>query len=124
MIRGVLTDPNRFSTNDHHGQYHHHHNDHGTDQGRLVTDQGLFRPMTGYGQFVPLPPFPPLLYDKVIIIVIIIIISIFIVAMINDAQMREKKESGSEVRAVPRSEEDMATTNGIDQDIPPEVGIS
>jgi len=55
--------------------------------------------MTGYGQFVPLPPFPPLLYDK----------------------MREKKESGSEVRAVPRSEEDMATTNGIDQDIPPEV---
>jgi len=54
--------------------------------------------MTGYGQFVPLPPFPPLLYDK----------------------MREKKESGS-VRPVPRSEEDMATTNGIDQDIPPEV---
>ena len=34
--------------------------------------------------------------------------------------MREKKESGS-VRPVPRSEEDMATTNGIDQDIPPEV---
>jgi len=67
-------------------------------KGRLVTDQGLFRPMTGYGQFVPLPPFPPLLYDK----------------------MREKKECGSVV-AVPRSEEDMATTNGIDQDIPPEV---
>ena len=44
--------------------------------------------------------------------------------MINDAKMREKKESGSEVRAVPRSEEDMATTNGIDQDIPPEVRIS
>merc|ERR1712192_142867 len=64
-------------------------------RGRLVTDQGLFRPMTGYGQFVPLPPFPPLLYDK----------------------MREKKESGS-VQAVPRSEEDMATTNGIDQEDP------
>ena len=84
--------------------------------------------MTGYGQFVPLPPFPPLLYDKVIVIVIIIIlimiIVIIILIMINDVKMREKKESGSEVRAVPRSEEDMATTNGIDQDIPPEVRIS
>ena len=39
-------------------------------QGRLVTDQGLFRPMTGYGQFVPLPPFPPVLYDKVSLLLI------------------------------------------------------
>ena len=36
-------------------------------------------------------------------------------------KMREKKESGS-VCPVPRTEEDMATTNGVDQEIPPEVG--
>jgi len=67
-------------------------------KGRMVTDQGLFRPMTGYGQFQPLPPFAPTVYDKV----------------------KAKKEIGS-VRPVARSAEDMVTTNGIDQEIPPEV---
>ena len=78
------------------------HEDHNTDQGRLVTDQGLFRPMTGYGQFVPLPPFPPLLYDKVIVIVLNITIVIFIIIMINDEDAGEEgvwfSEAGAEVR--------------------------
>ena len=34
-------------------------------KGRMVTDQGLFRPMTGYGQFQPCPPFPKELYAKI-----------------------------------------------------------
>jgi len=67
-------------------------------KGRMVTDQGLFRPMTGYGQFLPCPPFTPHLYD----------------------QIRAKIESVS-VCPVVRSEEDMATLNGSEEDIPPEV---
>ena len=34
-------------------------------RGRLVTDQGLFRPMTGYGRYQALPPFPPHVYDRI-----------------------------------------------------------
>jgi len=71
-------------------------------KGRMVTDQGLFRPMTGFGQYQPLPPFPPHLYD----------------------QLKEKRDAKS-VKPVERSTEDMATvtvTNGAD-DIPPETPI-
>ena len=94
-----------------------------TTQGRLVTDQGLFRPMTGYGQFVPLPPFPPVLYDKVILLLIMgNLIFPLKSSPSSSNKMREKKESGS-VCPVPRTEEDMATTNGVDQEIPPEVRI-
>jgi len=66
-------------------------------KGRMVTDQGLFRPMTGYGQFQHLPPFAPHVYNK----------------------LREKKES-STVCPVARSAEDMITVNGTDE-IPPEL---
>ena len=95
-----------------------------TTQGRLVTDQGLFRPMTGYGQFVPLPPFPPVLYDKVSLLLIMGNLTFPLKSSLLSPsnKMREKKESGS-VCPVPRTEEDMATTNGVDQEIPPEVGI-
>jgi len=65
-------------------------------KGRMVTDQGLFRPMTGYGQFQPLPPFAPHVYD----------------------QLREKKNVNT-VSPVARTAEDMVTTNGT-EDIPPE----
>ena len=78
--------------------------------------------MTGYGQFVPLPPFPPVLYDKVRLLLIMgyLIFPLKSSPSPSD-KMREKKESGS-VCPVPRTEEDMATTNGVDQEIPPEVG--
>ena len=94
-----------------------------TYQGRLVTDQGLFRPMTGYGQFVPLPPFPPVLYDKVSLLLIMGDLIFLLKSSPSPSnKIREKKEFGS-VCPVPRTEEDMATTNGVDQEIPPEVGI-
>ena len=94
-----------------------------TTQGRLVTDQGLFRPMTGYGQFVPLPPFPPVLYDKVSLLLIMGDLIFLLKSSPSPSnKIREKKEFGS-VCPVPRTEEDMATTNGVDQEIPPEVGI-
>merc|ERR1712128_274096 len=63
-------------------------------KGRMVTDQGLFRPMTGYGQYMALPPFPPHVYDKI----------------------KEHKEA-TRITPVVRSEEDMDTitmTNGDD----------
>jgi hypothetical protein len=75
-------------------------------KGRLVLDQGVFRPMQGFGQYQPLPPFPPHLYD----------------------QIRIKKEA---VRVVPVTREaaDMPPVNGSvngggghehdDEDIPP-----
>lgn len=73
-------------------------------RGRVVLDQGgVFRPMQGFGQYQPLPPFPAHLYD----------------------QMRIKKEA---VRVVPvtRDEADMPPVNGTannnhepDDDIPP-----
>ena len=68
-------------------------------RGRLVTDQGLFRPMTGYGQYQALPPFPPHLYEKI----------------------KENKEA-TRITPVVRSEEDMDTvtiTNGDDDISPP-----
>ena len=68
-------------------------------KGRMVTDQGLFRPMTGFGQYQPLPPFPAHLYDK----------------------LKEHKEARI-VQPVARSDEDMATvtlTNGGDNIPPP-----
>merc|ERR1711892_113383 len=71
-------------------------------RGRLVTDQGLFRPMTGYGRYQALPPFPPHVYDRV----------------------RESKEA-TRIAPVVRSEEDMDTvtmTNG-DDDIPPPTPV-
>jgi len=64
-------------------------------KGKMVKDQDLFRPMTGYGQFQALPPFAPYIYDK----------------------MKEKNEK-DKVEPVVRSEQDMATINGIDN-IPP-----
>merc|ERR1712123_372877 len=67
-------------------------------KGKVVTDQGLFRPMTGYGQYQPLPPFPPHVYDKI----------------------KEHKEA-TRIMPVVRIEEDMDTitmTNG-DDSIPP-----
>ena len=80
--------------------------------------------MTGYGQFVPLPPFPAVLYDKVSLLLIMgtLIFPLKSSPPSPSNKMREKKESGS-VCPVPRTEEDMATTNGVDQEIPPEVGI-
>ena len=65
-------------------------------RGKVVKDQDVFRPMTGYGQYQPLPPFAPYLYDKI----------------------REKKEEGK-VEPVARSEEDMATINGVESIPPP-----
>ena len=65
-------------------------------RGKVVKDQDVFRPMTGYGQYQPLPPFAPYLYDKI----------------------REKKEKGN-VEPVARSEEDMATINGVESIPPP-----
>ena len=34
-------------------------------KGRMVLDQGIFRPMTGFGEYLPLPPFSPHVYDKI-----------------------------------------------------------
>lgn len=67
-------------------------------KGRMVTDQGLFRPMTGYGQFQACPPFAPHVYDKV----------------------RAQCATDS-VCPVARTAEDMLTTNGIQECIPPSV---
>ena len=67
-------------------------------KGRLVTDQGVFRPMTGYGEYQPLPPHAPHLYDRV----------------------RARRER-SAVRPVARTAADLAiATNGDDTDaVPP-----
>ena len=69
-------------------------------KGRMVLDQGTFRPMTGFGEFQPLPPFSPHLYDRL-------------------------RESRSQARARPvlRTEEDMTVvTNGGDKEaVPPPV---
>ena len=69
-------------------------------KGRLVLDQGTFRPMTGFGEFQPLPPFSPHLYDR----------------------LRENR-SQARARPVLRTEEDMnVVTNGQDRDaVPPPV---
>ena len=67
-------------------------------KGRMVTDQGLFRPMTGFGQYQALPPFPPFIFDRI------------------------KKHKEARILApVIRSEEDMATItdNNGDDNIPP-----
>ena len=71
-------------------------------KGRMVTDQGLFRPMTGYGQYQALPPFPPFIFDR----------------------LKERKEARL-ITPVIRSEEDMesfSATNGVD-DIPPPIPV-
>merc|ERR1719411_2285794 len=69
-------------------------------KGRMVLDQGTFRPMTGFGEYLPLPPFSPHLYDRL-------------------------RESRSQARARPvlRTEEDMnVVTNGQDKEaVPPPV---
>jgi len=69
-------------------------------KGRMVLDQGTFRPMTGFGEYLPLPPFSPHVYDK----------------------LNEKRSAAlSRARPVTRTEEDMAVvTNGEDA-VPPEV---
>ena len=69
-------------------------------KGRLVLDQGTFRPMTGFGEFQPLPPFSPHLYDR----------------------LRESRSQAT-ARPVLRTEEDMSVaTNGLDKDaVPPPV---
>lgn len=64
-------------------------------KGRLVLDQGTFRPMQGFGQYVEVPPFSPFIYDKV----------------------RAAKET-VKMQPVARSDQDMAVTNGTG-DIPP-----
>jgi hypothetical protein len=64
-------------------------------KGRLVLDEGTFRPMQGFGQYVAVPPFSPFIYDKV----------------------REAKES-VKIRPVARTQQDMAVVNGT-EDIPP-----
>jgi hypothetical protein len=74
-------------------------------KGRVVLDQGgVFRPMQGFGQYTPLPPFPPHLYD----------------------QIRVKREAAVRVVPVHRDEADMPPVNGTannheadDADIPP-----
>ena len=64
-------------------------------KGRMVLDEGTFRPMQGFGQFVGTPPFAPSVYDRV----------------------KERKES-AKIEPVARSEQDMAIINGTG-DIPP-----
>ena len=67
-------------------------------KGRMVLDQGTFRPMTGFGEFQPLPPFSPHLYDR----------------------LRENR-SQARARPVLRTEEDLVS-NGFDKDaVPPPV---
>jgi len=69
-------------------------------KGRMVTDQGLFRPMTGYGQYQALPPFPPHLYDRI----------------------KESKEARL-VQPVVRSVEDMAAMTITSPHIPPPTPV-
>ena len=70
-------------------------------KGRLVTDQGLFRPMTGYGQYQALPPFPPHLY----------------------ARIKESREA-TMVQPVLRSQEDMEDrVTNADHNIPPPAPV-
>merc|ERR1712013_336092 len=64
-------------------------------KGKVIKDQDVFRPMTGYGQFQALPPFAPYLYDKI----------------------QENKEAGK-IEPVIRNEEDMSDYNGFET-IPP-----
>jgi len=64
-------------------------------KGKVIKDQDVFRPMTGYGQFQALPPFAPYLYDKI----------------------QENKEAGK-IEPVIRDEEDMSNYNGFET-IPP-----
>jgi len=69
-------------------------------KGRMVLDQGIFRPMTGFGEYLPLPPFSPHVYDK-----------------LNE----KRSQAMTRVRPVTRSPEDMAVvTNGEDA-VPPPV---
>ena len=69
-------------------------------KGRMVLDQGTFRPMTGFGEYLPLPPFSPHVYDR-----------------INE----KRSQALTRTRPVVRSAEDMAVvTNGEDA-VPPEV---
>jgi len=69
-------------------------------KGRMVLDQGTFRPMTGFGEYLPLPPFSPHLYDK----------------------LNERRSAAlTRARPVARTAEDMAVvTNGEDA-VPPPV---
>ena len=71
-------------------------------KGRMVVDQGTFRPMTGFGEFQPLPPFSPHLYDRL-----------------------SQSRSQARARPVARTEEDMSVVtngNGVDRDlVPPPV---
>ena len=65
-------------------------------RGKMVKDQDVFRPMTGYGQYQPLPPFAPYMYHKI-----------------------QQKNEKDKIEPVARSEQDMATTNGIEHIPPP-----
>jgi len=69
-------------------------------KGRMVVDQGTFRPMTGFGEYQPLPPFSPHLYDR-----------------LSEARTQAR------ARPVVRTEEDMnVVTNGVDKElVPPPV---
>ena len=69
-------------------------------KGRMVLDQGTFRPMTGFGEFQPLPPFSPHLYQRL-----------------------SQSRSQARARPVVRTEEDMnVVTNGNGVDlVPPPV---
>ena len=66
----------------------------------IFSDQGTFRPMTGFGEYLPLPPFSPHLYDK----------------------LNERRSAAlTRARPVARTAEDMAVvTNGEDA-VPPPV---
>ena len=69
-------------------------------KGRMVLDQGTFRPMTGFGEYLPLPPFSPHVYDK----------------------LNEKRSVAlSRARPVARTEEDMAVMTNGEAAVPPEV---
>merc|ERR1712106_530073 len=61
-------------------------------KGRMVADQGLFRPMTGYGQFQPCPPFPKELYTKI-----------------------KERKGARMIAPVTRSVQDMAIVSGSDK---------
>ena len=67
---------------------------------KYFSDQGTFRPMTGFGEYLPLPPFSPHLYDK----------------------LNERRSAAlTRARPVARTAEDMAVvTNGEDA-VPPPV---
>lgn len=68
-------------------------------KGRMVLDQGIFRPMTGFGEYLPLPPFSPHVYDKI----------------------AEKRSTALARARVERTEEDMTVIANGEDAVPPPI---